>query len=328
MAPSSLVSGGAGFLGSHLVDALLAAGDDVVVVDDLSTGQKQHLDRLTNVAAAQVEIADVTEQLPAWLTGHRFERIYHLASPASPVGYARLPIETLRVNSLGTDRLLDLARRHGSRFLFTSTSEVYGDPLVHPQPETYWGNVNPVGPRSCYDEAKRFGESLVMSYVRTHGVDARIARVFNTYGPRFDRDDGRLVPNFCVQALQDRPLTVYGDGTQSRSLCYVDDLVRGLVALMETDGLAGEIVNLGSPDEHTVFEIAHEVIRIAGSRSRVTHLPLPVDDPRKRRPDLGKARRLLGWSPDVPLGDGIEKTLEWFRMEPVADTVGGLAGLR
>ena len=328
MTGPTLVAGGAGFLGSHLVDVLLAAGRDVVVIDDLSTGRRQHLDRLAGLPGVRVEIADITEPLPGWLLHQPFDRIYHLASPASPVGYARLPIETLRVNSIGTQRLLDLARRHGSRVLYTSTSEVYGDPLVHPQPETYWGNVNPVGPRSCYDEAKRFGESLVTNYVRVHAVDARIARIFNTYGPRADPEDGRMIPNFCVQAIHGRPLTIYGDGQQTRSLCYVDDLVRGLAALMDTDGLTGEVVNLGSPDEHTVRDIADKVISGARSGSEVVHLPLPVDDPRKRRPDLDKAGRLLGWSPAVDLADGLERTLAWFREELILESSGGAATFR
>jgi len=298
-------------VGSHLVEALLDSGADVVVLDSFQTGRKENLEALASDRLS-VEEGDVSAPLPLNILSRRFGHIYHLASPASPVDYARLPLETLRVNSIGSMQLLEIARRDGARFLLASTSEVYGDPQVHPQPETYWGNVNPVGPRSCYDEGKRFAESLTSNYVNVHGIDARIARIFNTYGPRSAPGDGRMIPNFCVQALQGAPVTVYGDGSQTRSCCYVTDLVRGLVTLMETDDLAGEVVNLGNPEEHSVLEIAERIIELAASGSSIVHGPLPTDDPVRRRPDIGKARRLLGWAPSVSFDDGLRMTLDHF----------------
>jgi nucleoside-diphosphate-sugar epimerase len=244
-----------------------------------------------------------------------FDRVYNLASPASPKGYTRYPIETLMVNAVGTHHALELARRTGARFLQASTSEVYGDPAVHPQVEEYWGNVNPNGPRACYDEGKRFAEALVMEYVRQHELDARIARIFNTYGPRSAPSDGRVVPNFCIQAIEGRPITIYGDGTQTRSFCYVDDLVRGFELLMETDDLAGEVVNLGNPEEHTIRQFAQRIVELSGSADGIVHEPLPQDDPRRRRPDISKARRLLGWEPEVSLDDGLCRTLAFFRQK-------------
>ncbi len=241
-----------------------------------------------------------------------FERIYNLASPASPRGYGRYPIETQLVNSVGTLQALEMARRDGARFLQFSTSEVYGDPLVHPQHEGYWGNVNPNGPRSCYDEGKRFAESLTMEFVRQFSLDARIARIFNTYGPRSNPADGRVVPNFCVQALRGEPITIYGDGSQTRSFCYVDDLVRGLLSLMETDGLEGEVVNLGNPHEFTVRDLAEQIVSLTGSSSPIEYAPLPTDDPTRRQPDIAKAMRLLHWQPEVSLHDGLMPTLEYF----------------
>jgi nucleoside-diphosphate-sugar epimerase len=310
--PRALVAGGGGFVGSHLVEALLESGDEVVVVDSFATGRPTNLGSFVENRRLTVVQADITEPLPPAAASRPYSHIYHLASPASPVDYARLPLETLRANSLGTMQLLDLARRDGARFLLASTSEVYGDPLVHPQPETYWGNVNPIGPRSSYDESKRFAESLTTNYVAVHGVDARIARIFNTYGPRSAPGDGRMIPNFCVQALRNEPVTVYGDGAQTRSCCFVTDLVRGLRALMETDDLAGEVVNLGNPDEHSVLEIARQIIDLAGSRSNIAFARLPLDDPARRRPDIGKARGLLNWTPSVSLESGLTRTLEYF----------------
>jgi len=311
---NALVSGGAGLIGSHLVEALLARGDAVTVLDNFSTGRRQNLAHLLAEPRLRVVEADLTRPLPdpPDLSGP-FARIYHLASPASPADFPRLPVETLLVNSVGTHSLLGVAERHGARFVLASTSEVYGDPLIHPQTEGYWGNVNPVGPRSCYDEGKRFAESLTVAVGRTAGVDARIARIFNTYGPRARPDDGRLVPTLCVQALTGSPLTIHGDGSQTRSFCYVTDLVRGLVALMETDGLAGEVVNLGNPEEFTVLAMAERIRALAGSASPLVTRPLPTDDPTRRRPDIAKAQRLLGWEPTVDLDEGLTTTLGSFR---------------
>jgi len=308
-----LVTGGAGFIGSHLVERLLGQGHHVVVADNFITGQPANLDHLAGSPKLRSLPQDMSQPLRAEITDERYDRIYNLASPASPRGYSRYPIETLLVNSQGTYHALELARLHGARFLQASTSEVYGDPLVHPQTESYWGNVNPNGPRACYDEGKRFAESLVMEYVRQHAVDARIARIFNTYGPRSHPADGRVVPNFCLQALEGRPLTIYGSGAQTRSFCYVDDLVRGFILLMETDGLGGEVVNLGNPEEHTILQFAERIIELAGGTSRIVHEPLPTDDPQRRRPDITRAKALLGWQPEVPLDDGLRCTLKFFR---------------
>ena len=243
------------------------------------------------------------------------DAIFHLASPASPEGYLQFPMATLRVNSVGTENLLELARQNDAKFLFASTSEVYGDPLVHPQPESYWGNVNPVGPRACYDEGKRFGEALTMEYVRQHGLDARIIRIFNTYGPRNDPRDGRVVPNFVAQALTGLPITVYGDGTQTRSFCFVGDLVRGIVAAMFTADTQGEVFNLGNPDERTIQEFAELIVRLTGKDVPIVQKPLPADDPRKRRPDISKAQARLNWSPQVSLEEGLVETIAYFRQE-------------
>jgi nucleoside-diphosphate-sugar epimerase len=255
----------------------------------------------------------MSQPLRSKLTDGQFDRIYNLASPASPKGYSRYPIETLLVNSHGTYHALELARLHGARFMQASTSEVYGDPLVHPQVESYWGHVNPHGPRACYDEGKRFSEALVMEYVRQHSVDARIARIFNTYGPRSAPSDGRVVPNFCMQALEGRPITIYGSGEQTRSFCYVDDLIRGFLLLMETDDLAGEVINLGNPEERTILEFAQRIVELSASVGGIEHNPLPQDDPQRRQPDITKAKRLLGWEPRVSLDDGLVRTLDFFR---------------
>jgi nucleoside-diphosphate-sugar epimerase len=303
-----LVAGGGGFVGSHLVDALLAAGHHVTVVDSFVTGRQSNLADADRSDRFQLIEADVAVPGFALKEHARFDRVYHLASPASPKAFDAMPVEILMVNSVGTRNLLEIARRDRARFLITSTSEVYGEPLVHPQTEDYRGNVNPIGPRSCYDEGKRFAESLTMAYHTHLGVDVRIARLFNTYGPRVSPNDGRIVPNFILQALSGEPLTVYGDGLQTRSFCYVEDTVQGLVALMESDRAAGEVVNLGNPNEHTVLQIAEQILELTGSDSEIAYLPLPVDDPSKRKPEIAKARHLLGWEPRTALHDGIEHT--------------------
>jgi UDP-glucuronate decarboxylase len=316
-----LVTGGAGFVGSHLVEHLLARGDTVVVVDNFITGLASNLDHVKADTGLSLLQHDMSRPLPPELASDRFDRIYNLASPASPRGYGRFPIETLLVNSVGTYQALELARHHSARFVQASTSEVYGDPLIHPQVESYWGNVNPNGPRSCYDEGKRFAESIVMEYVRQHGVDARIVRIFNCYGPRCHPADGRVVPSFCVQALEGRPITVYGDGQQTRSFCYVADLVEGFVSIMDTDGLRGEVVNLGNPDEYTILEFAERIIALTGSAAGVVHAPLPTDDPHRRKPDITKARELLGWQPKVSLDEGLRQTIDYFRTSPVVSRI-------
>ncbi|MEU2056762.1 UDP-glucuronic acid decarboxylase family protein [Streptomyces bungoensis] len=304
----AVVTGGAGFVGSHLCERLLSRGDEVVCVDDLSTGRAANIAHLLDDPRFRFLHQDVTEGLEV---SGPIGAVYHLASPASPRDYLRLPVETLLVGSYGTRNALELARRHGARFLLTSTSEVYGDPQVHPQPESYWGNVNPVGPRSVYDEAKRFGEALTMAYRRTHGVRTTIVRIFNTYGPRMRADDGRAVPAFVTQALAGLPLTVTGDGSQTRSLCYVDDLVTGLVGALEA-GVTGP-VNLGNPEEVTMRRLALAIRDVCGSSSRLTFVPRPQDDPRLRRPDISAARDELGWAPRTPLAEGLARTVAWFR---------------
>jgi len=303
-----VVTGGAGFVGSHLCEALVARGDRVVAVDDLSTGKVENLESLEGSPGFELVVADVSRELP--VTGP-VDAVMHLASPASPPDYLERPLETLAVGSEGTRRGLVLATEHGARFVLASTSEVYGDPGVHPQAETYWGNVNPVGPRSVYDEAKRFAEALTMAWHRSKGTDVGIVRIFNTYGPRLRPGDGRVVSNFLVQALEGRPLTVYGDGSQTRSLCFVEDEVAGLVALLDS-GITGP-VNIGNPAELTVLELAHAVLDLTGSSSPVTYEPLPQDDPTRRRPDISLARRELGWEPRVPLEEGLRRTADFFR---------------
>ena len=305
-----MVTGGAGFLGSHISTALLDRGDQVVAVDNLSTGRVQNIEHLFGHDAFQFIRRDVTEYL--WVPGP-VDAVLHFASPASPRDYLELPIQTLKVGSLGTHNGLGLAKDKGARFLLASTSEVYGDPQVHPQPEDYWGHVNPVGPRGVYDEAKRFAEAISMAYARTHGMAVRIVRIFNTYGPRLRAHDGRVVSNFIDQALRGEPLTIYGDGAQTRSFCYVEDEVRGLLALLDSD-LEGPC-NIGNPDEFTVRELAELVIEITGSDAEIVHEDLPVDDPAKRRPDITRARTELGWEPKIELREGIERTVEWFKDE-------------
>ncbi len=307
-----LVTGGAGFVGSHLVDRLLEQGDAVVIADNFLTGRYVNLTHAEDLPGLTIVHQDMGKPLTDPALAEPFDRIYNLASPASPRGYGRYPIETQLVNSIGALQVLDLARRDGARLLQASTSEVYGDPLVHPQHEDYWGNVNPNGPRACYDEGKRFAESLAMEYVRQFALDVRIVRIFNTYGPRSNPQDGRVVPNFCVQALRGLPITLYGDGSQTRSFCYVDDLVRGMILAMEVEDRPGLVVNLGNPTEVTIRELAELVLRLAGSTSPIEHKPLPMDDPTRRRPDITRARELLGWDPRVPLEEGLVPTLEYL----------------
>jgi nucleoside-diphosphate-sugar epimerase len=305
----ALVTGGAGFIGSHLCERLLADGVRVVCVDNFITGSRGNIEHLAGHPHFEFVHHDVVEPLDV-----EADQIFHLASPASPKGYYRHPLATALTNANGTHNLLELARRTGARFLITSTSEVYGEPEQHPQVESYWGNVNPNGPRACYDEGKRFAEALTMIYVREHGLDARIARLFNVYGPRMDPADGRLVPNFISQALRNDPLTIYGDGSKTRSLCYVSDLVEAIVLFMRRDNLRGEVVNLGNPEEHTVLEYAHIITGLVGSTSRLRFLDLLEDDPSRRKPDIAKAGALLGWQPRVGLEDGLRKTVDWFRV--------------
>ena len=305
-----LVTGGSGFIGSHLCAALLEGGHSVTCVDNLSTGSLTNIQALVPATGFMFLEHDVVQPLPTSIAP---DCIFHLASPASVPDYLARPLQTLAVNSEGTKRMLELAHASGAKFLYTSTSEIYGDPLVHPQPETYWGNVGTLGPRACYDEAKRFGEALVMAHVRALDVDARIVRIFNTYGPHSRPDDGRIVPNFVMQALRKEPITIYGDGMQTRSFCYVSDLVRGLLAAMFSAGTRGEVFNLGNPDEYTVTEFAGVIAQRVGSDAGVMYCPLPVDDPTRRCPDISKARRILHWEPVVGLNTGIDRTVEWFR---------------
>jgi dTDP-glucose 4,6-dehydratase len=306
--PRAVVSGGAGFIGSHLCAALLDRGTSVLALDNFITGSPDNVLGLLDHPDFEFRQANVNDAIT--ITGEvRF--VLHFASPASPPQYDANPIHTLKVGTLGTMNMLGLARAKGATFLLASTSEVYGDPLVHPQPETYWGNVNPIGPRGCYDEAKRCAEAFAMAYHRAHGVDTRIVRIFNTHGPRMQVLDGRAVPNFMAQAIRGEPLTVYGDGSQTRSLCYVSDLVSGVLAVLER---ADELpVNLGNPNEVTVLELAQTIVRLAGSDSKIEFTELPVDDPKQRRPDITRARRLIGWEPEVELEDGLRMTLEYFR---------------
>lgn len=310
-----VVTGGAGFLGSHLCEALIGRGDTVVCVDNLITGRLANIAHLAGHREFSVCEADVAAGLAV---PGRVDAVAHLASPASPVDYLRRPLETLAVGSRGTENALGLAARDGARFVLASTSEVYGDPALHPQPEEYWGNVNPIGPRSVYDEAKRFAEALTMAFRRAHKVNAGIVRIFNTFGPRMAADDGRVVSNFIVQALRGEPLTIYGDGSQTRSLCYVDDLIRGLIAMIDAEEPGP--VNLGNPEEFSVAEIAKLVLRITGSASSVTYCPLPQDDPVRRCPQISRAASLLGWQPRVSVEQGIHRTVAWFRAS-VAETL-------
>jgi len=303
-----VVSGGAGFLGSHLSRALLARGDEVVCLDNLVTGVDSNVSGLVGDDRFTFIRHDVSNHV---IVDGPVDAVMHLASPASPKDFTSIPIKILKVGSLGTHNLLGLAKAKGARFFLASTSEVYGDPLVHPQPESYWGNVNPVGPRGVYDESKRFAEAMTMAYHRQHHLDVRIVRIFNTYGPRMRPDDGRVVSNFIIQAMRGEPLTIYGDGTQTRSFTYVDDEVRGFLALLDSDYVGP--VNIGNPDECTVLELAKTVLELTGSTSTIEHHPLPIDDPTQRRPDITLARSVLGWEPGIALRDGLARTIDWFR---------------
>jgi dTDP-glucose 4,6-dehydratase len=309
-----LVAGAAGFLGSHLTDRLLGEGHFVLGVDNFATGELENLAHLKHEARFQFEEWDISRPIGPGMAREAetggLDFIFNLASPASPPDYLRLPIETLRVGSAGTENLLELALKCGAGFLHASTSECYGDPLQHPQTEEYWGNVNPIGPRSVYDEAKRYAEALTMAYHRVRGVNTHLARIFNTYGPRLNPTDGRVVSNFMMQALSGKPLSIYGEGGQTRSFCYVDDLIDGLMRLARS-GEHGP-VNLGNPDEFTILECAQAVLEVTGSKSELTFEPLPIDDPTRRLPDITKARTLLGWTPHVPLKEGLRKSLEYF----------------
>jgi dTDP-glucose 4,6-dehydratase len=306
--PTSVVTGAAGFLGSHLVDLLLARGHKVIAIDNFVTGAVDNISHLGGNPNFKFIEQDVTEFL---FLDVPVDYVWHFASPASPIDYLELPIQTLKVGSLGTHKALGLALNKHARFLLASTSEIYGDPLVHPQTEDYWGNVNPIGPRGCYDEAKRFAEAMVMAYHKEHQVETRIVRIFNTYGPRMRLHDGRVVPAFISQALKHRPVTVFGRGQQTRSFCYVSDLIEGIYRLMMSS--CDQPVNIGNPAEMTVLEFAKEIIRATGSRSKISFKPLPQDDPRQRRPDITRARTILGWAPKVPLSEGLVKTIEYFR---------------
>jgi UDP-glucuronate decarboxylase len=302
-----LIAGAAGFIGSHLTDALLADGHEVVGLDNFVTGRSENIAHLSGQSGFTLIEHDITE---SWTPIGKFDRIYNLASPASPIGYMQHPILTHLTNSVGTYNLLQIASEMNARFLFASTSEAYGDPEVHPQPETYFGNVNSVGPRSCYDESKRFGESITMEFVRQFSLDARVIRIFNTYGPRSDPNDGRVIPAFIMAALNNQPLTIFGDGKQTRSLCYVADLVKGIIGAMESPGTAGEVINLGNPDERTVIEIAETIVTACGSSSEIQFFEARQDDPYLRRPDASKAKRLIGWEPTTGLTDGLKATID------------------
>lgn len=302
-----LVTGAAGFLGSHLCDVLLAEGNTVIGVDNLSTGKMANLEHLSSESRFRFIERDIC--LP--FDPGKVDYVFNLASPASPVDYSRLGIETLQVGSAGTFNTLELARKYQAGYLHASTSECYGDPEVHPQVETYWGNVNPIGPRSVYDEAKRFSEAAVMAYNRYHGVNTHLVRIFNTYGPRLQANDGRVISNFMIQALEGEPLTIYGDGSQTRSFCYVSDLIDGIVRLSRSEEHLP--VNIGNPTEWTIAECAKEVLAVTGSKSEIVQKPLPQDDPTRRRPDITRARTLLGWEPKIQLREGLERSLEYFR---------------
>jgi dTDP-glucose 4,6-dehydratase len=307
MSRTILVTGAAGFLGSHLCDALLAAGDTVIGVDNLSTGNFTNLTHLKNEGRFSLLERDITKPFDAG----KIDFLFNFASPASPVDYTRLGVETLLVGSAGTINTLDLARKYGAGYLHASTSECYGDPEIHPQVESYWGHVNPIGPRSVYDEAKRFSEAAVMAYHRYYGVDTRLVRIFNTYGPRLHPSDGRVISNLMMQALQGEPLTIYGDGSQTRSFCYVSDLIDGILRLSRSHEHLP--VNIGNPDEWTILECAKEVLAITGSKAEIIFHPLPQDDPSRRRPDITRARQLLGWEPKIKLREGLERSLEYFK---------------
>ena len=312
MARRNLITGGAGFLGSHLIDRLMNAGEEVICLDNYFTGRKGNIRHWIGHPSFELIRHDVTEPIRL-----EVDRIWHLACPASPVHYQFNPIKTAKTSFLGTYNMLGLARRVGARLLLASTSEVYGDPEVHPQREDYWGHVNPIGTRSCYDEGKRCAETLFFDYHRQHGVDIKVARIFNTYGPRMLPDDGRVVSNFIVQALRGEPLTLYGDGSQTRSFCYCDDLIEGMIRLM--NGAHTGPINIGNPGEFTIRQLAELTLELTGSTSKLVEKPLPVDDPERRRPDITLAKRHLGWEPAVPLREGLAKTVDWFRSVRIDD---------
>jgi dTDP-glucose 4,6-dehydratase len=301
-----LVTGAAGFVGSHLCDRLIAEGNSVIGVDNLLTGRLENLEQLQNEPKFEFRQLDVSEPFDVG----RVDYVFHFASPASPVDYSNHGIETLKVGSYGSVNCLEIAKKSGAKYLLASTSECYGDPNVHPQPESYWGNVNPIGPRSVYDESKRFAEAMTMAYLRYHQVDTRIVRIFNTYGPRLQLNDGRVISNFMKQALRGDDLTVYGDGSQTRSFCYVSDEIEGILRLSRTEEHLP--TNIGNPVEFTILECAHKVLEVTGSKSRISFEPLPVDDPKQRRPDIGKAKRLLNWEPKIDLATGLRLSMEYF----------------
>ncbi len=305
--PRTVITGGAGFIGSHLVENLLQRGHEVICIDNLLTGSIDNIAHIHDSGFLFIK-HDVTNYI--YIDGP-VDYVLHFASPASPIDYLELPIQTLKVGSLGTHKALGLAKAKGSTLLIASTSEVYGDPLIHPQPESYWGNVNPIGPRGVYDEAKRFAEALTMAYHRYHGVDTRIARIFNTYGPRMRIHDGRAVPTFINQAIRNEPITVFGDGAQTRSFCYIADMVNGLIKLLESD--ISEPVNLGNPAEMSILQLAEKIIEMSGSASKLVFRDLPEDDPKVRQPDSSRARNELGWEPKVPLEEGLQKTIKYFK---------------
>ena len=306
--PRSVVTGGAGFLGSHICDYLIGKGHSLICVDNFITGTEANIAHLKNNARFTLINQDVTEYISV---KGKVDFVFHFASPASPIDYIELPIQTLKVGSIGTHKTLGLAMEKGARYILASTSEIYGDPLVNPQPESYWGNVNPIGPRGVYDEAKRFAEAMAMAYHRTHNVDTKIVRIFNTYGPRMRKDDGRVVPTFICQALRNEPLTVFGEGSQTRSFCYISDLMRGIYLLAVSD--LNEPVNIGNPSEMTILEFAKKVIRRTNSKSGIVKKELPVDDPKIRRPDITRAANELGWKSEVSLDDGLVETVKWFK---------------
>ncbi len=307
---TAVVTGGAGFLGSHLCDKLISEGYRVFCLDNLITGRIENIHHLADNENFKFIKQDVTEYL--YIPGD-IDIIFHFASPASPIDYIEYPIPTLKVGSLGTHKTLGLAKEKNAAYLLASTSEVYGDPLIHPQNENYWGNVNPIGPRGVYDEAKRFAEALTMAYHRYHGLDTKIARIFNTYGPRMRAHDGRVVPAFICQALKDEDITIFGNGLQTRSFCFVDDLIDGIYRLSRSG--TNEPVNLGNPDEMTIKQFAEKTVQLIGSKSKLEYLPLPIDDPKVRQPDITRAKKELGWEPKIPLGEGLIKTIEYFRAE-------------
>ena len=305
---TALITGGAGFIGSHLCEFLLSKGYKIIAMDNLATGDIKNIEHLRGNQHFAYVHRDVSKHI---VINERIDFVLHFASPASPVDYQKIPIQTLKAGSLGTHNALGLALAKKTEYLLASTSEVYGDPLVNPQPETYWGNVNPIGIRGCYDEAKRFAEALTMAYHRIHKLDTKIVRIFNTYGPRMRKDDGRVVPNFITQALKNEPITVYGSGKQTRSFCYVSDLIEGIYELMISH--INEPVNLGNPEEHTILEFAEIIKELTNSKSSIIHKPLPIDDPHVRCPDITNAEKLLGWRPKIKLNEGLRKTIEWFK---------------